>query len=83
MRVALVHYWLSVMGGGEKVLEALCRLYPQADIYTHVLRRDNLLPELRRHAIRTTFINALQRAALSEVSAAHAAGARTAGSDGL
>ena len=59
MRVALVHYWLSVMGGGEKVLEALCRLYPQADIYTHVLRRDNLLPELRRHAIRTTFINAL------------------------
>ncbi|HJA79072.1 glycosyltransferase [uncultured Desulfovibrio sp.] len=59
MRVALVHYWLSVMGGGEKVLEALCRLYPQADIYTHVLRPENLPAELRRHAIRTTFINAL------------------------
>ena len=56
MRVALVHYWLSVMGGGEKVLEALCRLYPQADIYTHVLRPENLPAELRRHAIRTTFI---------------------------
>lgn len=59
MRVALVHYWLSVMGGGEKVLEAICRLYPAADIYTHVLRPENLLPGLRRHAIRTTFINAL------------------------
>ena len=59
MRVALVHYWLAVMGGGEKVLEAICRLYPAADIYTHVLRPENLLPELRRHAIRTTFINAL------------------------
>lgn len=59
MRVALVHYWLSVMGGGEKVLEALCRLFPQADIYTHVLCPDNLLPELRRHAIHTTFINSL------------------------
>lgn len=59
MRVALVHYWLSVMGGGEKVLEAICRLYPEADIYTHVLREENLLPELRRHRIRTTFINAL------------------------
>ncbi|WP_346666767.1 glycosyltransferase [uncultured Desulfovibrio sp.] len=59
MRVALVHYWLAVMGGGEKVLEAICRLYPEADIYTHVLRPENLPPELRRHAIRTTFINAL------------------------
>ena len=37
MKVALVHYWLVNMAGGEKVLEALCRLYPQADIFTHVV----------------------------------------------
>ena len=36
MRVAIVHYWLVGMRGGEKVIEALCELYPQADIFTHV-----------------------------------------------
>lgn len=36
MRVALVHYWLVSMRGGEKVLESLCRMFPQADIYTNV-----------------------------------------------
>jgi len=35
-RVALIHYWLVGMRGGEKVLESLCRMFPQADIYTHV-----------------------------------------------
>ena len=34
MRVAIVHYWLLGMRGGEKVLEALCRLLPEADIFT-------------------------------------------------
>lgn len=59
MKVALVHYWLVNMAGGEKVLEALCRLYPQADIFTHVVDREKLLPEFRRHKINTTFINSL------------------------
>jgi hypothetical protein len=35
--VAIVHYWLVGMRGGEKVVEALCELYPQADIFTHVV----------------------------------------------
>ena len=34
MRVAIVHYWLIGMRGGEQVLEAICRLYPDADIFT-------------------------------------------------
>lgn len=59
MRVALVHYWLVNMGGGERVLETLCRMYPQADIFTHVLDRKALTPVLARHSIRTTFINRL------------------------
>ncbi len=33
-RVALVHDWLTGMRGGEKVLEVLCELFPQADLYT-------------------------------------------------
>ncbi len=58
-RVALVHYWLVQMRGGEKVLEALLRMYPHADIYTHVLDREKLSPLLQSANIYTTFINKL------------------------
>ena len=34
MRAAIVHYWLLNRRGGEKVLDSLCRLLPEADIYT-------------------------------------------------
>ncbi|HZB26863.1 MAG TPA: glycosyltransferase [Vicinamibacterales bacterium] len=33
-RVALVHDWLTGMRGGEKVLDALCELFPEAPLYT-------------------------------------------------
>ena len=33
-RVALVHDWLTGMRGGEKALEAVCELYPKAELYT-------------------------------------------------
>lgn len=36
MRVALVHDWLTGLRGGEKCLQELARLYPQADLYTLV-----------------------------------------------
>ncbi len=32
--VALVHDWLTGMRGGEKVLDAICELYPDATLYT-------------------------------------------------
>jgi glycosyltransferase involved in cell wall biosynthesis len=34
LRVGLVHDWLTGMRGGEKCLELLCRLFPQAEIFT-------------------------------------------------
>ncbi|MEL7245067.1 MAG: glycosyltransferase, partial [Cyanobacteria bacterium J06573_2] len=34
MKVAIVHYWLTTRRGGEKVVENILKLYPQADIYT-------------------------------------------------
>jgi glycosyltransferase involved in cell wall biosynthesis len=36
MKVAIIHYWLINYRGGEKVLESLCRIFPQADVFTHV-----------------------------------------------
>jgi glycosyltransferase involved in cell wall biosynthesis len=62
MKVAIIHYWLVGMRGGEKVIEALCEMYPQADIYTHVYVREMVSDRIRGHRIVPTFINALPRA---------------------
>ena len=63
MRVALIHYWLVGMRGGEKVIESLCRLYPEADIFTHVVVPEQLSPDIASHRIKTTFISKLPQAA--------------------
>src|ERR1700727_837315 len=60
-RTAIVHYWLLRMRGGEKVLEALCRLLPDAEIFTLFCDPETLSPELRRHKIHTSFLNPLRR----------------------
>lgn len=63
MKVAIIHYWLVGMRGGEKVVEALCEMYPEADIFTHVYVPQMVSDRIRRHRIIPTFINALPRAA--------------------
>ncbi len=62
MRVAIIHYWLVGMRGGEKVIEALCEMYPQADIFTHVYVPEVVSERIRQHRIIPTFINSLPRA---------------------
>jgi len=62
MRVAIIHYWLVGMRGGEKVLEALCRMFPQAEIFTHVYAPDKISPTIRAHKVHTTSINRLPMA---------------------
>lgn len=57
MKVAIVHYWLVTMRGGEKVLEELCKLYPEADIYTNVYDPSKISDEIKKHKIYTTKIN--------------------------
>ncbi|MCI0599708.1 MAG: glycosyltransferase [Beijerinckiaceae bacterium] len=59
MRVAIVHYWLVSMRGGEKVLESICKLFPEADIFTHVYDPAAVSETIRRHEVHTTFINSL------------------------
>ena len=34
-KVALIHYWLTNMRGGENVFAEFCKLFPEADIFTH------------------------------------------------
>ena len=59
MKVALVHYWLVNMRGGEKVLEALCEIFPDADIYTHVYSPGDVSETIRKHRVNTSFIQKL------------------------
>ena len=59
MRVAIIHYWLVGMRGGEKVLEDLCLMYPDADIFTHVHDPEKTSARINRHRITTTFIGRL------------------------
>jgi len=58
-RTALIHYWLLGMRGGERVLESFCRMYPDADIYTHVYEPSAVTETIRSHTVRTTFIQGL------------------------
>jgi len=58
-RVAIVHDWLVAMRGGEKVLEAICEIYPDADLYTIYCLRDKISRQLSRMRIKTSFIQRL------------------------
>ena len=62
MKVAIIHYWLVGMRGGEKVVESLCEMYPQADIFTHVYVPEMVSDRIRRHRVIPSFIQSLPRA---------------------
>ena len=61
MRAAIVHYWLLNWRGGEKVLESLCRLLPDADIFTLFYDPHAVSPEIRRRNVTASFLNPLRR----------------------
>ena len=62
-RVALAHHWLTGMRGGEKVLEEISLLFPDAPIYTLVARPDQLSARLRGHALHTSWLQRVPGAA--------------------
>jgi glycosyltransferase involved in cell wall biosynthesis len=61
MRVAIVHYWLLNMRGGEKVVEALCGLLPEADIFTLFYEPDRVSPAIRSHRVRASFLQPFRK----------------------
>jgi glycosyltransferase involved in cell wall biosynthesis len=58
-RLALIHDWLTGMRGGEKVLEVLAELYPDADLFTLVHVRGSVSPTIERLRPRTSFVQHL------------------------
>lgn len=59
MKVALVHDWLIHMRGGEKVLEGMAEVFPDAVIYTLFCNRAKISPSLQRMKIKTSFLQYL------------------------
>jgi glycosyltransferase involved in cell wall biosynthesis len=60
MRTAIVHEWLPVYGGAERVLEQLIHVYPEADLFSLF----DFLPEDQRHflqgkAVTTSFLQGM------------------------
>lgn len=60
MRIAIVHEWLTLYGGAERITEQIFELFPDADLFSLV----DFLPEKDRHFVRgkvanTSFIQQL------------------------
>ncbi len=56
MKTALIHYWLTNVRGGEKVLAALGEMFPDADIFTHAYRPERLAGLFAGHRVTESFI---------------------------
>ena len=57
MKVAIVHDWLNGMRGGEKVLEALLELWPDAPIFTLFHERGKVSRAIESHPIVTSSLD--------------------------
>jgi glycosyltransferase involved in cell wall biosynthesis len=56
LRVAIVHYWFVRNGGGERVVEALAEMFPQADLFCLFAEPETMTPRLRSHRLTTSFL---------------------------
>lgn len=56
IRVAIAHDYLNQMGGAERVVGVFHRMFPTAPIYTTIVDREKLLPELKNADIRVTWM---------------------------
>lgn len=54
MKVALVHDWLTGMRGGEAVFQAICELFPQAEIFTLIYSSKSVAPSFHAFKVHTS-----------------------------
>jgi len=55
-KTAIIHDWLTGMRGGEKVLESLLDIYPEADIFTLVWIKGSVSSKIEKQKITTSFL---------------------------
>lgn len=56
MKLAIVHDWLTNMGGAEQVVLNFKEIYKDAPIYTTFYNKDNMDKEFQKFDIRTSFL---------------------------
>ena len=59
LRIALVHDWLTGMRGGEKVLGSLCKLFPEAHLFTLLHHKGACESLVHGRNVTTTALNRL------------------------
>lgn len=58
MSIALVHEWISVIGGSEKVLKEFCKIFPDHHLFTLFYKKDSLVNlGLDEERITASFLN--------------------------
>ncbi len=62
-RIVLAHDWLTGMRGGERVLEEICRLFPDAPIYTLLHEPGTVSETIEGRPIVTSFLQRFPPAA--------------------
>jgi glycosyltransferase involved in cell wall biosynthesis len=59
-RVAIVHDWLTGMRGGEAILDVICELFPQADLFTLLQTDFKMSPRiLNGRPVHTSYLQKL------------------------
>jgi glycosyltransferase involved in cell wall biosynthesis len=56
VKIAIVHDWLTNMGGAERIIRIFHELFPDAPIYTMVYDKENMPKDFKEMDIRTSFI---------------------------
>ena len=56
LRVALCHYWFNSYGGGERVVEAIAEVFPQAHFFSLIAGESQALPGVRGR-LTTSFVD--------------------------
>ncbi|KJJ85258.1 glycosyltransferase group 1 family protein [Candidatus Omnitrophus magneticus] len=56
IKIAIVHDWLTGMRGGEKCLEVLCELFPSADLFTLLHKKNSVSKTIENMKIKTSFL---------------------------
>ncbi len=59
MRIAIIHDWLTGRRGGERVLEALLEIFPQAELFTLFHFKGTQIPAIEERKITTSFLQKL------------------------
>lgn len=59
MRVAIVHPWFIMSGGGERVIDVMAEMYPEADFFALMKSKKDLSKVMQGRKIQSTFLDRL------------------------